>query len=258
MSASSTTHGRRRYLDRRPNRGWRERSLVNGTLPCTVDGCGYRREALGRHCGKHRKHLERTGHPAVARSIPIATWKPLVELAASFVAEQLAAQPPHPSIAAAVRWCDDELALARNRHNAPRSSRRGPDAVDYAARLRRVSGRGLDGRELLARLIAAYLTDDRGHDARPVIRTDSHFAHQAARLLLHRALIGCLPWKRVRPSGPPAPHLDNYHDPLVGVRRHAFARINGAIGVVAIASADELRRRLSTSTITTTDTTGTP
>jgi len=252
MSAQSTTHRRRRYPDRRTNRGWRERSVVNGTLPCTVDGCGYRREALGRYCGKHRKQLERTGHPAVARSIPIAEWKPLVELAASFVAEQLSVQPPHPSIAAAVRYCDEELALARGRYNAPRSRDRGPDTVDYAARLRRVSGRGLDGRELLARLIAAYLADDRGTEARPQIRSDTHFAHQAARLLLHRALIGRLPWTRVRPPGPPAPRLNNHHDPLVGVRRHAFTRINGAIGVVAIACADELRRRLSTSTTITT------
>lgn len=229
--------------------------MVNGTLPCTADGCGCRREALGRYCNQHRKRRERTGHPAVARSIPAAAWKPLVELAASFVAEQLAIQPPHPSIAAAVRWCDEELAQARKRYNEPRRRDRGPDAVDYAARLRRVSGRGLDGRELLARLIAAYLADDRGHEARPQIKSDAHLEHQAARLLLHRALIGCLPWKRIRPSSPPAPHLNNYHDPLVGVRRHAFTRINGAIGVVAIAAADELRRRLSTST---TDTTGTP
>jgi hypothetical protein len=232
--------------------------LVNGTLPCTVDGCGFRREALGRYCGKHRKQLERTGHPAVARSIPIAEWKPLIELAASFVAEQLATQPPHPSIAAAVRWCDDELALARNRHNAPRSSRRGPDAVDYAARLRRVSSRGMDGKELLARMIAAYMADDRGEEARPHIRGDMHFEHQAARLILHRALIGRLPWRRVKPLGPPpVPHLNNYHDPLVGVRRLAFTRVNGAIGVVAIKAAEEIRRRLSTSTITITDTTGT-
>jgi hypothetical protein len=220
-------------------------------LPCSVDGCGFRREALGRYCNQHRKRLERTGHPAVARSIPVAAWKPLVELAASFVAEQLATQLPHPSIAAAVRWCDDELALARKRFNAPRRRDRGPDAVDYAARLRRVSGRGLDGRELLARLIAANLADDRGHEARPQIKSDSHFMNQAARLLLHRALIGRLPWTRVRPTSPPAPHLNSYNDPLVGVRRHAFTRINGAIGVVAIASADELRRRLSTPTTTT-------
>lgn len=252
MFASSPAHRRRRYPDKRANRRWRDRVAVNGTLPCTVDGCGYRREALGRHCGKHRKQLERTGHPAVSRSISIAEWKPLVELAASFVAEQLATQPPHPSIVAAVNWADEELSKARMRAELPR--RRGSDqaAFDTAARLRRVASRGLDGRELVARFIAAQLMDERGLEVRPRIKSDDHFLHQAGRLILHRALIGRMPWKRLRPFKLLQAHIDNYHDPNVRTRRYAFRRTNSAIGVVALAAADELRRRLSTSTIPTT------
>lgn len=233
---------RRHYKDRRQSwRGWRERSAENGALPCAANGCGYRRQALGSLCETHRRRLERTGHHLVERSVHLSEWKPLVETAAQFVAAQLAANPPHPSIAAAVSWCDEELARARRWVDVPR--RRGSDhaAFDSAARLRRVSSRGLDGRELLARFIAAHLMDDRGLEARPRIRSDGHFLHQAGRLILHRALIGRTPWKRQRPFKLPQPHIDNYHDPNVRTRRYAFRRVNSAVGVVALAAAEAIR-----------------
>jgi hypothetical protein len=97
--------------------------------------------------------------------------------------------------------------------------------------------------------------DDRGHQARPRFKGDGHFLHQAARLLLHRALIGRLPWKRQRPFKLPQAHIDNYHDPNVRTRRYAFRRINSVLGVVAIAAADALRHHPLPTTIT--HTTGT-
>jgi len=250
---------RRHYIDRRLNRrGWRQRSAENEKESCVAPGCGWRRKALGRYCEDHRRNLERTGHPLVGRSIPQDEWKPFVEAASAFVSAQLATEPPHPSIVAAVSWASEELTRAHARQGEAR--RRGTEqaGVEYASRLRRVSSRGLDGRELLARLIAAYLIDDRGHADRPRFKDNDHFAHQAARLLLHRARIGRLAWRRQAAFDLREAPIHAYHDPNIRTRRYAFHRLNGAIGVVARAAADALRAQTQNTNQSTTTAKDTP
>ncbi|MGQ3301207.1 hypothetical protein [Reyranella sp.] len=165
-----------------------------------------------------------------------------MEAAAAFVDQQLRAC--HPSIAAMAAWCEREVALS-NRPLGPPSAGKDIDrAADYSGRLRRVVERGLEGRELAARFVAAYLADDRGHDSRPAFTSDENFRHQAARLVMHRALIGRLPWPRSRKGPAPLPTLHTqYHDPCAGTRRFVFDRFNRALGIVAHRAADEIRRR---------------
>lgn len=104
--------------------------------------------------------------------------------------------------------------------------------------------RGLDGRELAARFVAAYLADGRGHEARPTFTSDENFRHQAARLVMHRGLIGRLPWPRSRKDTAPLPTLHTqYHDPCSSTRRFVFDRFNRALGVVASRAAAEIRWR---------------
>lgn len=243
-SAPTPQAPRRHYQDHRHWRGWRERSKANSTLPCSVEACEAPRRGLGRLCNQHRQRLESTGHPEVRRSLSQADWRPFVESAAAFVAAQLAAG--HPSVVAAVKWADYELARACRLAAVPHPSRRSPHAIGYATRLARVARRGLDGRELVSRAIAYHLADDRDCFHKPRFRSEDHFKHQAGRLLLHRALIGRLAWQRTRRQDGPLLSLARYNDPSAGLRLYAFYRINKALGVVALLAADELRRRINT------------
>ncbi len=234
----------RRPAERRPERTHRKRVQINSDLPCDLPGCSQRRRQLGRFCDQHRKRLEMYGCPRAKAGLSRAAWKPYVEAAAAFVEEQLTAG--HPSVVAMVAWCDREIALCSRPLGRPSAGRDVDRAADYAARVRRVVARGLDGRELASRFVAAYLADDRGHDARPTFSSDEHFRHQAARLVMHRGLIGRLPWPRSRkdPASLPTLHTQ-YHDPCASTRRFVFDRFNRALGVVACHAADEIRRRQS-------------
>lgn len=225
-----------RQVDKRLSwRGWRQRAAINTQMPCEVSWCEERRRKLGRYCGKHRQAYEATGHPEAPRCVSRSEWGPLVETAAAFVAEQLLNH--HPSMRAGVAWADHELAHLPMRRN-----------TDACERLTRVRDRGLDGRELIARLIAAHLSDDRGQAARPRYRSDHHFSNQAGRLLLHRDRIGRMPWRRVV-SGRCIP-LRRYNDPCASSRLFAFHHFSSALGRLAMIAAEELRRRQSAAVFT--------
>jgi hypothetical protein len=78
-----------------------------------------------------------------------------------------------------------------------------------------------------------------------VFKTDEHFRHQAARLFLFPAPIAAPKWARPA-SDDTDPDAITRDGRKAGprVREYTHARINAALGVLALRAAEELNRRL--------------
>jgi hypothetical protein len=208
----------------------------NELLPCDLSDCDQLRFKLGRFCRSHARAVYETGDP-LGRAVRRATWRPLVQEAADFVAQQLVTG--HAGISDGVRWC------ARDLLRKATGSRLAPTEARYFAALARARSAGVAPVDLLARWIAAYLADDRGDNVRPLFRSDEHWRHQAARLFIHGRPIGGGDGWSSRTRTPQPPRRRRGDGP--SVRQFAFERVNGALGLLAILAAREIvRRRLLT------------
>ena len=202
-----------------------------GLLTCDLRGCGRPRRGLGRYCLQHAINHGRTGHP-VALHISRRTWAPFVRQAETFVLAQLRAG--HPSIEEALRLISSELAQAQRptEHNTTR--------LLYQAALLRAHRNGVSATDFLARVVAAYLADDRGREVGPRFASDTHFIHQAARLFLLPKPFGREGWAR-RKREPQAPRETGRL--TWGTRVYTFKFINGALGLLANRPADTINQR---------------
>ncbi|MBN9087031.1 MAG: hypothetical protein J0J01_09000 [Reyranella sp.] len=208
---------------------------------CDVPDCHRSRWKLGSRCRAHARHYEATGHPT-ARTIRRGTWRPWVVEAASFVGQQL--RLAHPGIDAAVSWAAGELFGSGKA--ARRSDPRRPH-TGYSRALARLRAGGVGPDDFVARWVAAYafrqLDAEEPRSQRRSFRDDSHFQHQAAKLLLHPQPLGAPAWARQHTEDGSADGT------AVGrinfsVRRFAFDRVNAALGLLAFRAADELNKRL--------------
>jgi hypothetical protein len=94
----------------------------------------------------------------------------------------------------------------------------------------------------VGRWIAGELADDRGSEPGPRYVDDKHAVHQRARLYLLPRPFGPEPWARRKREQQPSPTSKR---PSWGVRAYTFDRLNGALGVLALRAAAEIRRRQS-------------
>lgn len=211
---------------------------------CDVRDCHRPRFKLGSLCRPHARHYEATGHPD-AKTIRRGVWRPWVVEAAAFVGQQL--RLGHSGIEAAVSFAAAELYGSGKA--ARRSDPRRPH-TGYSRALARLRSGGVGPDDFVARWIAAYahrqLDAEEPRVARRSFRDDSHFEHQAAKLLLHPQPIGAPAWARQHTED------DSSDGPVAGrlnfsVRQFAFDRVNAAIGFLAIRAADELNKRLGVS-----------
>lgn len=222
------------------------RRACNESIKCDVPGCGYHRHKFSRLCRKHYRKLESTGHHT-AGSIRRGTWRPWVTNSAAFVSQQL--RLGHPGIAAGVQWCATELLsppLTRARHD---SSGQRPH-VSYSLALAKMRRGGVGPDDMLVRWIAAYALRqwDVDHETRPhrrVFQSDEHFIHQTAKLFLHTIPLGAPKWAKGSPEEDDSPTDKGATKATVTVRRFTFHRVNSALGLLALRSADEINKRLA-------------
>src|SRR5205814_5826726 len=128
---------------------------LNESRKCAARGCYEQRRKLGRYCAQHRAAFERSGNIS-GLCVTYWTWLPFVETAYAFVDQYR----DHPSIKAGLEWWTREL---RNAEYSPSTTdlhhRRFQAYISRAHKKR-----GVEPDELLARVIAAELADDRGRD----------------------------------------------------------------------------------------------
>jgi hypothetical protein len=225
---------------RTDNRKLGKQIADNQDARCDFQRCDKSRYKLGRYCRAHALKYSRTGHPA-AETLRRSQWAPYVALSTTFVNAHLRAG--HPGIEAAVRWLASELHPqgAVVSRSDPKRPHRG-----YAAALTRCRRNGVEPVDLLARVIAAELADDRGDAARPMFASDAHRRHQSARLFLYAIPHGAAGFSKRRrePSAIPAGESVNIS---FRVREYTHTRVHNALGLLACHAADELRRRMADS-----------
>jgi len=188
-------------------------------------------------CREHEYRRHTTGHHT-ALDIKRRTWKPFVIEATRFVQEQTAAG--HPSILAGIHWVADEITQA-GRPDHQQTDLSAP-AVRYREALVRAVRHGNGPADLLARWIAAYLSDDRGLDPGPRFASDQHFAVQSARVFLMPLPFGDQRGSWAKRKRVPQESTKNTRMYLAAYEA-AFARINAALGLVALKAAEAIRAR---------------
>lgn len=200
---------------------------------CDWPHCGRSRRGLGRYCAPHSTNLGRTGHPA-ALHVPRRTWAPFIEQAESFLRENLCAE--HRSVEAAIRWIGAELAQAERPTNPD------PARLVYQAALLRAHRNGVSPMDLLARVVAPYIADDRGEHVRPLFASDTHFKHQAARLFLLPAPFGSQRklWARRKRELQASREYGRLN---WRARVYTFKRLTDTLGVFALGASNAIRRQ---------------
>jgi hypothetical protein len=109
---------------------------------------------------------------------------------------------------------------------------------------------GVGPDDMLVRWIAAYALRqwDVDHETRPhrrVFQSDEHFIHQTAKLFLHTIPLGAPKWAKGSPEEDDSPTDKGATKATVTVRRFTFHRVNSALGLLALRSADEINKRLA-------------
>lgn len=206
---------------------------ANKKRRCEARHCFRSRHKVSRYCREHATRYWETGHP-VALNIGRRMWRPYVRQAKAFVDHHLI--EGHPTVAEAVRWITREITAAESP-----SRFNDPVMLGYWAALLRVHRSGIEATELLARLIAGELADDRYiGEPGPRFASDTHAAHQRARLLLYVHPLTRPTWAKrtIEPQGGPrgsTPRL------LFRTRALAYDRWNSALGLVALKATAAIR-----------------
>lgn len=214
----------------------------NTARPCSVDGCGHSRVRWSRFCETHVRRFLATGHPE-GRPINRKAWGPWVRFALVFVKEQ--AQAGHPGILGALRWIEDEMAMAADipryanypAGSSPATRRR------YLIALLAHRHRGTTPSEMLARFIAAFAADEDRGTRHALFRDDHHQRVAAMKLLLRgKTYVPDLPHPPLHWSFEAASHKGT---PLGRHLTHlAWSRWNGALGVLALRAGEDLQARI--------------
>jgi hypothetical protein len=207
----------------------------NEAARCAVKGCRDHRRGLARYCLHHETNRRNTGHP-VGRDIRRSEWRPYVLQAEAFVREQLRAG--HPTIMAAIAWVARELRQAERPTSYSTAHH-----IRYCEALLRAHRNGVDATAFVARAIVGELADDRfTGEPGPRFLDDTHSAHQKTKLFLQPMPYGAerSSWARRKRL----PQITRHRAPLrFGTRAYAHARINKALGVLALKAAAEIKRR---------------
>jgi hypothetical protein len=207
---------------------------------CEHARCDRSRFKFSRWCRLHSENYFRNGHSDAVTAVGRDQWGPFVSSAHAFLTTQIRAG--HPGVEDAIRWLASEMvgpgAVARR--SGPRCQR------GYQAALDRCKGHGVEPLDLLARVVAADLGDDRGDAARPMFLSDDHQRHQFARLFLYAVPHHQGGFAKRRRD--PAPSIGRRVSVSFQVRQFAHARVHGALGLLASYAAAEIRRRIANDT----------
>lgn len=198
---------------------------------CEAPHCFRSRHRVGRYCKDHAVRYWESGHP-VSYNIGRRMWRPFVRQAETFVGQHLMGD--HAAIAAALRWITRELEAAKRPTRFDN-----PAALGYWSALSQVRQSGIEATELLARWIAGELADDRyTGEPGPRFVSDTHAAHQRARLLLYTVPLAARTWakRKVDPEGSRVRIRPTWR-----VRAYAFERWNSVLGLLALKAAKAIR-----------------
>lgn len=116
-----------------------------------------------------------------------------------------------------------------------------PSRLLYQAAMLRAHRNGVSHTDFLARVVAPYLADERGEEARPLFASDDHFRHQAARLFFLPRPFGSQRklWAK-RKRGRQAPR--EYGRLSWRTRVYTFRRLTDTLGVFALGASNAIRR----------------
>ncbi|TAJ89443.1 hypothetical protein [Reyranella sp.] len=161
-------------------------------------------------------------------------WRPFFQQAEKFVTQHLV--DDHAAISAAVRWITNEIKAAESPTRFD-----DPALLDYWSALLRVHRSGIEATELLARWVSGELADDRfTGEPGPRYASDTHAAHQRARLLLYVKPLNRPAWAKCQVE----PQASRGRTRLLWrTRAFAFERWNSALGLLAVKAADAIRQQ---------------